>query len=106
MTRVTTGLIITILGIVAPREAFALIRGDVGIQPVSDPGWPAGAAALFNHAGRVAWWEGPPFGGGQWHAECRGDAAALNAVLAGLARVDAKPRRVVLHDGAGHSFWL
>ena len=67
---------------------------------------PEGAAAIFNHPGRVAWWEGPPFGGGQWHAECRGDAKALNAVLADFAKLDVKIKRVVVHDGTGHSFWL
>jgi hypothetical protein len=106
MARITTGLLITILAVVAPREAFALIRGDAGNKPVPDPGWPHGAAAIFNHTGRIAWWEGPPFGGGQWHAECRGDASALNVVLADFAKVDVKTKRIVVHDGTGHSFWL
>ena len=83
-----------------------MITGGEGNKPIGDPGWPAGAAALFNHPGRVAWWEGPPFGGGQWHAECRGDTRALSAVLADFARMDAKLKRVVVHDGTGHSFWL
>src|SRR5262249_35142669 len=106
MSRITTGLLIAILTILTPPEAFALITGGEGNMPISDPGWPAGAAAIFNHTGRVAWWEGPPFGGGQWHAECRGDTRALIAVLADFARLDAKLKRVVVHDGTGHSFWL
>jgi hypothetical protein len=106
MTRITTGLLFTILATVAPSEAFALITGGEGNKPITDPGWPAGAAALFNHPGRIAWWEGPPFGGGQWHAECRGDARALGAVLADFAGMDAKAKRVVVQDGTGHSFWL
>jgi hypothetical protein len=106
MTRITTGLLITILASVAPPEAFALITGGEGNKPITDPGWPTGAAAIFNHTGRIAWWEGPPFGGGQWHAECRGDAKAINAVLADFARMDAKVKRVVVQDGTGHSFWL
>jgi hypothetical protein len=88
------------------QTAVALIMGGEGNQPVGDPGWPKGAAAVFNIPGRVAWWEGPPFGGGEWHAECRGDAKAFNAVLADFARIDVKTKRVVLHDGVGHSFWL
>jgi Carboxypeptidase regulatory-like domain len=106
MTRITTVLLITALAAVAPRGAFALIRGDAGNKPVSDPGWPAGATTIFNHAGRAAWWEGPPFGGGQWHAECRGDAKALSAVLADFAKLDVKAKRIYVHDGAGYSFWL
>jgi hypothetical protein len=106
MSRVATGLLFTVLAAVSPPEAFALITGGEGNKPITDPGWPGGAAAIFNHPGRIAWWEGPPFGGGQWHAECRGDAKALSAVLADFSRLDVKTRRVVVHDGAGHSFWL
>src|SRR5439155_15259513 len=94
-----------ILGLMAP-EAWALITGGEGNQPIADPGWPTGAAAIFNVPSRIAWWEGPPFGGGQWHAECRGDAKALSAVLADFAKLDVKSKKVVLHDGVGHSFWL
>lgn len=86
--------------------ACGLITGGVGNEPIRDPGWPAGAAAIFNHPGRVAYWEGPPFGGGQWHAECRGDGQALSAVLADFAKLDVKVKRLVVHDGVGHSFWL
>jgi len=106
MTRITTGFLVALLAAVAPLEAFALITGGEGNKPISDPGWPKGAAAIFNYKGRVAWWEGPPFGGGQWHAECRGDARALNVVLADFAKLDVKTKRVVVHDGSGHSFWL
>ena len=106
MIRIATGLLIALLALAIPREAPALITGGEGNQPVADPGWPGGAAAIFNHQGRIAWWEGPPFGGGQWHAEGRGDARALTFVLADFAKVDARTRRVVVHDGAGHSFWL
>jgi hypothetical protein len=88
MTRITTVLLVPILTVLTPPEAFALITGGEGNQPITDPGWPAGAAAIFNHTGRVAWWEGPPFGGGQWHAECRCDTRALSAVLAEFARLD------------------
>ncbi len=90
-----------------PAETtFALITGGEGNKPIPDPGWPAGAVIVFDQPGRVAYWEGPPFGGGQWHAECRGDANALNAVLANFAKIDAKTKRLVVHDGVGHSFWL
>ena len=106
MSRISTGLLLTVLAVLAPREASALITGGVGNAQVRDPGWPAGAAAIFNHPGRVAWWEGPPFGGGQWHAECRGDVKALNAVLTEFAKLDVKSRRIIVHDGGGHSFWL
>jgi len=105
MDKLAAGLLILFLAAV-PREASALIVGGEGNKPVADPGWPKGAAAIFNTSARIAWWEGPPFGGGQWHAECRGDAAALGAVLEEFAKLDVKSKRIVLHDGIGHSFWL
>jgi protocatechuate 3,4-dioxygenase beta subunit len=103
---VATGLLALLVAAVAFRSASALILGGEGNKPVADPGWPKGAAAVFNHPARVAWWEGPPFGGGEWHAECRGDAKALTAVLADFARLDVRSKRVILHDGVGASFWL
>jgi hypothetical protein len=99
-------LLATAILAIAVSEASALIIGGAGNLPISDPGWPAGAAAIFNVNSRIAWWEGPPFGGGQWHAECRGDAKALSAVLADFEKLDVKSKRIVLHDGVGHSFWL
>jgi hypothetical protein len=90
----------------AARPAAALITGGEGNEAIRDPGWPQGAAEIFNHPGRVAYWEGPPFGGGQWHAECRGDAEAFNKVLEKFAALDVKTKRLAVHDGVGHSFWL
>ena len=77
--RLGTALVLLLsIAAMPSREAFALITGGEGNTPLADPGWPRGAAAIFNVGARVAWWEGPPFGGGQWHAECRGDAQAFN----------------------------
>ena len=94
------------LAALIPAEASALITGGTGNSAIRDPGWPKGADKIFNHFGRVAWWEGPPFGGGQWHAECRGDAVTINAVLDDFAKLDAKVKRLVVHDGTGFSFWM
>jgi hypothetical protein len=88
------------------QSAFALIFGGTGNDPVGDPGWPKGAAEIVNDPGRIAYWEGPPFGGGQWHSECRGDAKAFNAVMDKFARLDVKNKRLIVHDGIGRSFWL
>lgn len=98
-------LAIVIAGVSTP-SANALILGGTGNSPVSDPGWPAGAAPVFNTPSRVAYWEGPPFGGGQWHAECRGNAAMLNRMLQDFAKIGTTSKRIVLHDGIGRSFWI
>jgi hypothetical protein len=96
---------VAIVTISAPG-AFALITGGEGNEPIRDPGWPAGVAAIFNHEARIAWWEGPPFGGGQWHAEFCGSSNVLNSLLADFAKLDVKTKRIVVHDGVGRSFWL
>jgi len=86
--------------------ASAVIFGDKGNKPIHDPGWPRGAAEVFNAKSRIAHWVGPPFGGGEWHAEYRGDTATLNALLDEFAKIDAPKKCVVVHDGIGRSFWL
>lgn len=86
-------------------NSYALIEGGDGNDPVQDPGWPKGAAEIFNHKGRIAYWIGPPYGGGQWHAECKGNATVVNEVLKQFAKIEGK-KRIVVHDGLGYSFWL
>ena len=103
---VGTAILALAMAVIPAQRAVALITGGEGNKPITDPGWPKGAAAIFNNKARIAWWEGPPFGGGQWHAECRGDAKALSAVLADFTGLNVKTKRVIVHDGIGHSFWL
>ena len=103
---VATMLLAVAIAAVPFRQAVALITGGEGNRPIADPGWPKGAAAIFNNPARIAWWEGPPFGGGQWHSECRGDAKAFSAALADFAKLDVKTKRVFVHDGVGASLWL
>jgi hypothetical protein len=86
--------------------ALALIEGGTGNEPIENPRWPAGTDVVFNNPARIAYWVGPPLGGGQWHAECRGDTATLNDVLKAFSKIDVKNKRIVAHDGVGHSFWL
>lgn len=93
-------------GLLPASLCMGLITGGEGNQPLADPGWPQGAAAVFNWPTRIAWWEGPPLGGGQWHAECKGDAQVLNKVLEKFAEIDAPTKRVIVVDGIGFSFWL
>ncbi|MEM8734887.1 MAG: carboxypeptidase-like regulatory domain-containing protein [Planctomycetota bacterium] len=84
----------------------AMITGGKGNKPLPDPGWPKGADKVFNWPTRIAWWEGPPFGGGQWHAESKGDAKVLNEVLEAFAEIDAPKKRLIVNEGIGYSFWL
>jgi hypothetical protein len=56
-----------------PLAAAALMMTGPGNDPVQDAGWPEGALAVANLDCRVGWWEGPPFGGGEWQFQYRGD---------------------------------
>jgi len=58
-------------------RASALILTGEGNTPVTDAGWPAGTLVLANLKTRAGWWEGPPFGGGEWHFLYRGNTEAL-----------------------------
>ena len=106
MTRLRYLALAAIVIACLPGTAHALIMGGEGNDPIRDPGWPTGAAAVFNVTARVAYWEGPPFGGGEWHAECRGDADAFNQMLADFAAIETPKKRLIIHNGAGRSFWL
>jgi hypothetical protein len=105
---VVVGVLVVWIAVAAmSRPAFAIIFGGTGNEPIAEgKELPAGAAAVLDSKTRVAWWEGPPLGGGQYHAECRGDTAAFNQVLADFAKVDVKTKRLVVQDGVGRSFWI
>jgi hypothetical protein len=92
--------------LLSATPAAALIEGGQGNDPINNPRWPAGAAAVFDDPARLAYWVGPPFGGGQWHGEFRGDVAVFNATLAQFAKIEVKVKRLVVRDGVGRSFWL
>ena len=68
-------------------------------SPTYTNGWPEGAATVSNLKSCVGWWEGPPFGGGEWHIQFRGDAEALNEALTNFAVIKSPELDVVIHDG-------
>lgn len=101
----TSLLILRLLAFAAsllPSLASALILTGKG-DPVNDAGWPAGALTVANLKCRVGWWEGPPFGGGQWSFLYRGDDAAFAETLAAFAAIRTPALDLVIHDGAGES---
>jgi hypothetical protein len=83
----------------APMNASALIQVGRGNAPVQDAGWPDGALALANLSSRVGWWEGPPYGGGEWHFAYHGDMAAFNQALVAFAAIRAPALDLVIRDG-------
>jgi hypothetical protein len=103
ISRLAAGVLV-FLSMAVPAQA--LITGGEGNEPMdARPSWPAGAVDVVNQQSRIAWWEGPPFGGGEWHFEYHGDEAALNEALKRLAAIKG-PKRLVIYDGKAESFWL
>ena len=80
---------------VVPVEASILS----GTGPAPLVGCPEGSAAMTHLQSSVGWWEGPPFGGGEWHVLFRGDAAALMESLTNFAAIRAPVLDLVIHDG-------
>ena len=91
----------TLIGLLwlAAWPASALIMTGTGSQPVHDYGWPEGALAVANLDSRVGWWEGPPFGGGEWHFLYQGDTAACQEAVAAFAGIRAPVLDLFVHDG-------
>ncbi|HEX9046455.1 MAG TPA: hypothetical protein VF988_05460 [Verrucomicrobiae bacterium] len=95
----TTFIPLLWLALLVPFTSSALIVSGVGHDPVPDPGWPQGSLVVANLPSRVGWWEGPPFGGGEWHFNYRGDTEALNQALTNFAAIVAPALDLVIHDG-------
>jgi len=74
-----------------------IMVGD-GNAPVRDAGWPEGSLAVANLKTRVSWWEGPPFGGGEYHFDYRGGNDEFTEALTNFARILAPRLELFIHD--------
>src|SRR5262245_45176602 len=96
-------MLFLLLTLLTAQPAWALRFGAAGNSPIgAPPGWPEGAAAVFNPQQRIAYWEL----NGQWKSECRGDAEAFSKVVANFALIKADGKKLILHDGVGSSYWV
>ena len=96
----------TTLILLVPTATWGLITGSHGNQPVENRGWASGTEHAANHPSRLGWWEGPPFGGGEYHFLYRGDTAAFQEALQAFAKIRAPRLELVIKDGPNNSFWL
>jgi hypothetical protein len=103
--RVKTNVLVLAIGLLMALRANALIASGTG-SPTYTNGWPEGAAAVSNLKSCVGWWEGPPFGGGEWHIQFRGDAEALNEALTNFVAIKSPVLDLVIHDGVKHDQFL
>ncbi len=96
---------LTLLSITSPSHA--MISGAEGNKPMRNMGWPTGSEKLANLKSRVSWWEGPPFGGGNYHFEYRVKSTAdINRALQVFSHIKAPELQPVVHDDSHNSFWL
>lgn len=82
-------------------SASAVIVSEAGNRPVRDAGWPEGALAVANLQARIGWWEGPPFGGGEYHFVYQGNTLEFADALAKFGAIITPLLDLVIHDGPG-----
>lgn len=90
-----------------PKLGMSLITGEHGNRPIQNRGWPAGSVELANLESRLGYWEGPPFGGGEYNFLYRCEnTAEFNKVLKTFAAIHAKKLELIVRNGPEYSFWL
>ena len=77
------GLFLFSVALAGSARALIMVGGK---DPLTDHNWPAGSLDVVNHKSRQSFLEGPPFGGGQYTFQYRGDTNTFNDVLAKFAR--------------------
>jgi hypothetical protein len=98
-------LLAALLLLLFVTRAHALIIVVKGNDPTEDHDWPAGAVDVANLKTRAGFWEGPPFGGGRYVFEYKGDNKALQEAIDLFARINSPELRVVVHDGQNKGFF-
>lgn len=92
----TTGFIFAVMLLMAIRTNASILSGTGPANPVDCPD---GSAAVINLKSSVGWWEGPPFGGGEWHILFRGNTEAFVETLTNFAAIHAPALDLVIHNG-------
>ncbi len=93
--------------LLSPKAGLSLITGEHGNRPIEDRGWPAGSVQVANLPSRLGYWEGPPFGGGEYHFLYRCENTdEFNQALKTFAAIHADKLELVVRNGPEYSFWL
>jgi len=108
MTSKTNRLIVLIIFCIIflfPKLGMSLILVG-GDEPIEDRGWPTGSVQMANLPTRLGYWEGPPFGGGEYHFlyHCE-NTSEFNQALKTFASIRANKLELVIHNGPEYSSW-
>ncbi len=93
-------IVAAVLALSVCRPGFGLILVG-GAGPMHEvAGWPDGALAVANMPTRVSLWEGPPFGGGEYHFQyvCE-KVEQFNEFLETFAKIKAERLELVVQNG-------
>ncbi|HEV57030.1 MAG TPA: carboxypeptidase regulatory-like domain-containing protein [Phycisphaerales bacterium] len=87
-----------VLGACGTSLGLILVGGAGPMHEVA--GWPDGAPAVANMPTRVSLWEGPPFGGGEYHFQyvCE-KVEQFNEFLETFAKIKAERLELVVQNG-------
>jgi 5-hydroxyisourate hydrolase-like protein (transthyretin family) len=93
--------------LLSPKLGLSLITGEHGNRPITDRGWPASSVQVANLPSRLGYWEGPPFGGGEYHFLYRCENTdEFNQALKTFAAIHAGNLELFVRNGPEYSFWL
>ncbi len=89
------------------KIGMSVICGERGNRPIEDRGWPIGSVQVANLPGRLGYWEGPPFGGGEYcFLYCCRNTNEFNQALKTFSVIRADGLELIVHNGPEYSFWL
>jgi len=100
-------LVIFCIVFLLPKLCMSLITGEHGNRPTEDRGWPIGSVQIANLPSRLGYWEGPPFGGGEYCFlyRCQ-DTNEFDQALKIFSSIQASELELIIHNGPECSFWL
>ena len=99
LTGLRYGIPLMVILLAVPPTAFGVFLIEVfGAERLADPGWPSGVLEVANLKTRYGGIIGPPFGGGRYTLNYRGNTAQLEETLRLFARIDVPGLAVVLED--------
>ena len=87
----------------SPHADIMVVEGN---KAANDQNWPQGTLPLANMEIRLGYWEGPPFGGGQYQFLYRGKTKQFAEALGHFGRIVAPRKELIIRDGKKYNPFL